>query len=318
MVQQVSQPTTAKRSWASRITTGPIKSPPKMLIFGQPGVGKSVLACSAPKPIVIQGERGTNQINVPRFDMPDGWSDVREQVQVLIDEDLGYQTLVLDTLDGLEGFMLRDICREANVDAIEKAWGGYGKGFTRAVERWRELLSQLERLAEKRGMAIVMVAHSMVKGFANPEGADYDRWIPRLNEKAWGAIYGWCDAVLFAHYETANTATQIDGKGKAVSTGIRKLRTTKAAAVEAKNRYGFPELIEMRLERGWDAIAEHLDAPQRLRAEISMTLAQVKDPALADTVNAWLANVGENATELAEGLARLKARLASAAPAAQN
>lgn len=313
-----------KRNWATRVTKGIIKSPPKILVFGQPGVGKSTLACSAPSPIVIQGEHGTDQINVARFDPPESWADVREQVQTLIDDDAfasQFQSLVLDTLDGLEALLFADICREAGVDSIEKAWRGYGKGYTRAVERWREFLSLLEFLGRKRNMAVVLVAHSMVKNFVNPEGSDYDRWIPRINEKAWGAIYGWVDAALFAHFETANTSVKIDEKGKAVSTGKRMLRTSKAAAVEAKNRYGLPALVELPREGGWQTtIAQYLDAPDRIRAEIEKLLKcadtegllKVAPPGLAPKVWGWLATAGADATELQEGLDRLKTVLAAA------
>jgi hypothetical protein len=124
---------------------------------------------------------------------------------------------------------------------------------------------------------------------------------------------GWCDAVLFAHYETANTAVDIEKKGKAVSTGVRKLRTEKSAAVEAKNRYGFPELIALPLESGWTStIGHYLSAPDRIRADIEVLLASTAAPAeIVPVVRGWLSTVGENAIELQKGLDRLRTRLAT-------
>jgi hypothetical protein len=298
-----------KTNWLTRTSHGTLRSPPKILIFGQPGVGKSTLATDAPRSITIQGEVGTEQINCSRIDPPESWQDACDQVEALITEEHDYETVVLDTLDGLEGLLFRDICHEARAKSIEYVGGGYGKGFTRAVEKWREMLLSLERLRAKRGMGVVLVAHATVKMFANPEGADYDRWIPRMNERSWGAIYGWCDAALFAHYRVANTESDSDKKGKAVADGTRWLRCAKSAAVEAKNRYGMPDLVPLVRDGGWaSSIAPYLDAPLRVRAEIE-TLLEQATPELGESVRRWLATANANATELQAGLDRLRNRI---------
>lgn len=300
-----------RKSALESVITGTIEAPPRIMVFGTPGVGKSTLACSAPGAIVVQGEEGTKRIKTSRFPKPGAWPEVlSEQIQSLIDDPHDYRTLVVDTLDGLEALVFADVCRESkNCDSIDVACGGYGKGYNRAVDKWREMLSKLERLQAHRGMAVVLTAHSVVKTFHNPEAADYDRYIPKMNEKAWGVFYEWCDAVLFAQYEThAIGGAKLDDKAKAISTGVRVLRTTRKAAWEAKNRYGFPETIPLPLENGWSVIAQYLEAPKRLRAEIEALIAKA-DVALATSVRDWLAGVGENATELQEGLNRIKERL---------
>lgn len=305
---QSQQPQPSRPSPLSRIQRGTVESPPRILVFGPPGVGKSTIACSAPNPIVIQGEEGTKRISTSRFPRPESWADVREQVQSLLDDPHDYQTVIHDTLDGLEPMVLAEVCAEAKVDTIEKAWGGYGKGFTRALDKWREHLALLERLITRRGMAVVFTAHSVVKTFHNPEGADFDRYIPKMNEKAWGVFFEWCDAVLFAQYETATTGDP-DEKGKAFSTGVRMLRTVRKAAWEAKNRYGFPESMVMPAEDGWSVLAAHFDAPKLIRAEIE-TLLAAAHPELSGAVRTWLGRAPDDATLLREGLERLKARLA--------
>lgn len=303
---------TAKRMSLASVTQGTIDNPPRILLYGQPGVGKSTLACSIPGAIVVPGEDGTERINTARFPKPETWADVRESVTELTESQHDYRAAVFDTLDGLEPLVFADVCAEAKTDSIEKAFGGYYKGYTRAVEKWRELLAMLERLRAKRGMAIVFVAHSAVKTFHNPEGSDYDRYIPKMNEKAWGVFFEWCDAVVFAQYETLSLGSDPDEKSKAVSTGSRVLRTARRASWEAKNRYGFPESIPMQLERGWSPIAEYLAAPKKMRAEIESLLSRA-EPDLVAAVRGWLNSVGENAIELTQGLERLKVRLATPA-----
>ncbi len=44
-----------------------LEAPPKILIYGAPGTGKSTLAASAPNAIVLHGEDGTKHLTVARL-----------------------------------------------------------------------------------------------------------------------------------------------------------------------------------------------------------------------------------------------------------
>jgi len=46
-------------------------------------------------------------------------------------------------------------------------------------------------------MVVVLIAHSKVERFEDPESAPYDRYSPRLHKHAGALICEWCDAVLF-------------------------------------------------------------------------------------------------------------------------
>jgi hypothetical protein len=308
MTQQA--PQKSARKFLSQATTGLIDDPPKMLVYGPPGIGKSSLACDAPNAAVVQGEEGTKNLNVRlRFPKVESWGEVAAMLTELEEEDTGCANVVLDGLDALESLLFQFICADARVNSIVKAYGGYNKGFEAAIERWRELMAQLDRLQQKRRMGVILVAHSKIKLFANPEGADYDKYIPRMYDGSWGAIFGWCDHVLFANYEVFSKG-EVDEKGKAVSTGRRLLHTTKTAAWEAKNRCGMPASLPLDLESPWMAVASALDAPKRIRDEFSTLLKSVTDAELRKSVEAWLGRIGNNAIELAAGLERLKVRLA--------
>lgn len=312
-----SAPTTSK--FLSRATRGTVEVPPMIMIYGVPGVGKSTLGCSVERAAVLPVEDGTNQIDVHmRLPAPNDWTEVNGMVQELITEPHDCTALVIDTLDALEGMLFAHVCRIGKGETVAKAYGGFGNGFQAAVDRWREFLSLLADLRQRRNMTIVLLAHSMVRTFHNPDGPDYDRFIPKMNEKSWGVFFEKSDAVLFAQYELANTSTDIEEKGKAMTTGKRVLRTTQTGAWEAKNRFGFPDTLPLNIENGWSVIGDLLAATKKIRGEFEVLLAKA-DPVLAQTVRGWLAKVGNNGIELQAGLERLRARLAAtsnASPAA--
>ena len=45
------------------IMTGKAQQPPRLMIYGSEGVGKSTFAASAPKPIFVQTEDGLSEID---------------------------------------------------------------------------------------------------------------------------------------------------------------------------------------------------------------------------------------------------------------
>jgi len=138
------------------------------------------------------------------------------------------------------------VCLENSVDNIEKAGGGYGKGYMLAVTKWRELLASLDVLRNDRNMVVILLAHAKVERFEDPESTPYDRYAPRLHKHACGLVCEWTDAVLFA---TRRMRVEVDngpgfGRTRAIARsigadgGARILRTVGGPACLAKNRYG--------------------------------------------------------------------------------
>ncbi len=144
---------------------------------------------------------------------------------------------------------------------IEKADGGYARGYMHALNYWREILEQLDHLRNERGMVVVLIAHAKVERFEDPEASPYDRYSPRLHKHATALVTEWCDAVLFA---TRKFRTQSDDAGfgrkrtiaKAIGKdgGERILRTTGGPSCVAKNRYGLTEELPL----SWSAFMNAL------------------------------------------------------------
>lgn len=266
MMNAAQQVATKSRMTLSSVSRGRRTQPNRVLIYGVEGIGKSSFAGDAPSPVFIGAEDGTAQLDVARFPSPNSWQDILDAIQSLAVDKHDYQTVVLDTLDWAEPRLWEFICARDNQPNIEAY--GYGKGFSAALDEWRVLIKRLDELQKARGMGVVLVAHSQIKPFKNPEGEDYDRYEMKLHAKAGGMFKEWADAVLFANYETV---AMKDGRKRVrgVDTGMRLVHTERRAAFDAKNRFGLPESLPLSWADFEAAItAKQPASPEALEAEI--------------------------------------------------
>jgi hypothetical protein len=278
------------------IVAGRQDKPIRALVYGVEGVGKSTFGAGAPAPIFLGAEDGTAHLDVQRFPMPATWQDVLDAVRILTTEAHKYQTLVIDTLDFAEPMVWDFICKRDNQPNVEAY--GYGKGYAAALDEWRVFLAALDRLRAAKGLHLVLLAHSWIKPFRNPEGEDYDRHELKLRPNVGGLVKEWTDAVLFANFETF-APKEKGKKTKGVSTGARILHSTRTAAYDAKNRYSLPEVLPL----SWDDFFEAARAHQPASADDLLAAIRGKIPDLeadvASKVEAGIVRAGGNAEKLA-------------------
>lgn len=244
-------------SLLDQVHQGPRRAPPRLFIYGTEGVGKSTTAAQAPRPIFIQAEDGLDQIDCESFPLARAFADVVGALSELYTEQHPYKTVVIDSLDWLERLVWDDVCREYGVKSIEKADGGYAKGYTHALTQWRQILDGLDALRNERNMAILLLAHAKVEKFDDPESAAYDRYSPRLHKHANALITEWADAVLFATRKF-RTDTEDSGFNRTRSIAValgkdggdRILRCVGSPACVAKNRFSLPAELPL----SWQAL----------------------------------------------------------------
>lgn len=236
------------------ITKGREQQPPRIMIYGSEGVGKSTFASLAPNPVFIQTEDGLSEIDTSKFPLARTFEDVVMQLQAVRDEQHEFGTLVIDSLDWLERLVWDRVCADYGVKCIEKADGGYGKGYVHALTYWRQIVSILNDIRSKRGMAVILIAHAAVERFEDPEHAAYDRYTPRIHKKACSLICEWVDAVLFASRRLRVDSTTGKAAPVGADGGERILRTNGSPACIAKNRFGLPTELPL----SWAAFVEAL------------------------------------------------------------
>lgn len=243
-----------------QVQSGKTVAPRRVMLYGTHGIGKSTWGAQAPKPIFIQTEEGLGQVDCDRFPMPGKYGDVIAGLSELYSEKHPYRTVVVDSLDWLEQLIWAEVCKRKGVDSIEDI--GYAKGYTFALTHWREVLDGLDALRNDRGMTVVLIAHSKIDRFENPETETYDRYTPRLHKHACALVSEWSDEVLFATYRVHTKQTD-EGfgrkKARGVGTGERIVRTTERPAHVAKNRLDLPDELPL----DWSAYAQYLPGNER-------------------------------------------------------
>lgn len=227
--------------------------PPRILLYGPHGVGKTTFGAEAPNPIFIQTEDGLGQIDMPSFGLLKSFDEIMQAITSLYEEDHPYQSVVIDSVDWMEPLVWAQVCKDNGWANIEQP--GFGKGYIAALDTWRMLFDGLNALRDDKGMAIILIAHADVKRFDSPETEPYDRYQIKLHARASAIVQEHVDCVFFANYRVSTVKTDA-GFNKKVVRGVgggeRLLYTTERPAFLAKNRYSMPDSLPME----WAAVAE--------------------------------------------------------------
>lgn len=247
---------TAKPSRLGLVKRERLRAPLFYLWYGPEGVGKTSLIADMPDPILMDIEGGSAEIEIARYmfrDEPGGhvprtYEEILGGIDDLVSNPgHGYRTLGIDTADALEAKIQEYVCKRDGEENIEKY--GYGKGYKVAVAELRVLISRLNVLRYRDGMAIAIAAHAKARTFKNPEGPDYDRWQIVGDDLFTAELRARCDVVGFVHFE-GGSKKLADDKSKSPrargwDTGRRLIELSRTAAWDAKTRLAVPPQIEL-------------------------------------------------------------------------
>lgn len=246
-----------------KMIQGKIPSAKKTVVYGPEGIGKSTFASQFPDPVFIDTEGSTKDMDVTRFERPESWQMLLDEVRHVKEHPDVCRTLVVDTADWAEMLCMTQVCDRNHKGSIEEF--SYGKGYVYVQEEFGRLLNLLEEVV-KAGIHVVLTAHAKMRKFEQPDelGA-YDRWEMKLTKQTAPMVKEWADMVLFANYKTF--VVNVDGQGaqkgkNKVQGGARVMYTSHHPCWDAKNRYGLPEELPF----SYDAIRHILEAAPDIQA----------------------------------------------------
>lgn len=192
----------------------------KMLVYGQPGSGKTTMALSAPKPLLIDFDGGINRVDYEFIKDTVQVQNYADILNLLNNEDLSdYETLVIDTggklLDSMAEYLIASNPRLGKRNG-SLTLEGYG---VRKVE-----FTQLLKLINSKKKHVVFVAHRTTE----KNGEDV-RYVP-----------------LFGGSNYDSLATELDLVGYLVAEGNRRIITfDPCQQSEGKNTCNLPAQMDV-------------------------------------------------------------------------
>lgn len=297
-------------SLLSQVTTGVVERPYYILVHGIPGIGKSTFGADFPNPIFLCSEKGTSHLNVTRLEL-DTFDKFLVAIEELRSTKHDFKTLVVDTVDHLEQLIHQKVSSDEGKDSIEEI--GYGKGYTYALAHWTHFITAVEKLRDEKGMDIVLLNHTEIKTVNDPQlTAPYDKYQPKLHNKAASLLVDRVEAVLFVNYKVLVKKDDGSSKGKAFGDGVRIVYTEHRPAYVAKNRYNLP--LEMPLSfEDFNRLAkmEKSNDPFELKENIEVLIKEMKDENLKQKIKDKIKAAGNDSSVLIAIENRVKAIVAS-------
>jgi len=232
-----------------------VARPPRLVVYGTHGIGKSTFAAQSPNPVFIQTEEGLDAINVTAFPVCQSFDDMMDAIGSLAAEDHDFNTVVLDSADWAEQLVHKRVAKDNNVATIDAI--GYGRGYKAATEYWRQILDGFDHLRNNKGMQVVLLAHTQVKRFDDPLADPYDRYQLDLHHGSASLISEWCDILMFANQQYSTVKSDVGFNQKvtrAVRGGNRVLYTQERPGWQAKSRWPLPDILPLDYPKFADAL----------------------------------------------------------------
>lgn len=270
------------------VSSGASTAGQRIVISAVEKVGKTTLACDAPRSLLVPMEMGYAAIRTPKTRVIETYQDVCLLCEELIAQSQRGQiargsTIVWDSATALERLIHDAVLRSdpqytgknAKAVTMESALGGYGKAYGYANELFERWTRYCDALAIHGGINIVVTCHVFAAKVVDPAHGEYDTWDLQLhspkNQKTYGKrelITQWADMVGFLH-EPMFIMKAADGetmnRGIAANQG-RMLAVERTPGWVAGNRYGLTGLIPIPGPPpvgpggGWNALAHAIYA----------------------------------------------------------
>lgn len=219
-----------------QVLRGRQKSPTKTILFGLAGVGKTSLAATASRPLIIDFEGGSNFLDVDRTTVLAHTEDLYKYgVELIVTKEREYDTIIIDSADWMMRRMTEDICgidkNHLHETVVEnRNTGGYAKAKN-VIENEISvrLLPMLQKLTEK-GYNVILIAHASRKARMDGDGFDVDQLTPKIDERTMNLFAEFVDNIFYLK--------NVDGKRTVVT-------SSEDANVMAKNRGGLEQQYDI-------------------------------------------------------------------------
>jgi hypothetical protein len=187
-----------------------------IMVYGPPGIGKSIFAVQAPNSFVIATEPGLKSMNW-NGDVVTSWEGLNQLLADLAAGGHPFKTIVIDTVDNAYRMCSEYIAKKFKVDHhSDLKWG-------KSALLNNEVLRVLTKVASLP-YGFIMTSHMKTKTIETPTGK-YQKTSPNLSDGAQNTIVGMVDVLIQMNILRAD-----DGKD------YRVLKTQPSKYYDAKDR----------------------------------------------------------------------------------
>jgi len=195
----------------------------KLCVYGRGKTGKTRLACTFPKPLIICGlEDGTKSVRASQ-----GVDFIRILKSTEVDEVAKlvkagkYKSVVLDTAGGLQDLILKEILNLEDIP-IQRSWGmAKREDWMACGAQLKERLRCLLDLADNEGTNAIVIAHE--RNFKE-EGGESDIMVPTVGAALTPAAAAWlngaCDYICQTFVREKETIKETNVNGTVIKSVV--------------------------------------------------------------------------------------------------
>lgn len=160
----------------------------KMLLYGEPGVGKSVFALHAPKPFFICTDGNYEWLDEFGADPNahknvSSWAEMKAALESNFD---GYETIVVDLLEDGFKWCEQEYCIRNKIEHVSDV--GYGKAYDTTRNEFFIAISKLLSMDKH----IILICHGITFTTKDRRGVEHTRYAPssRIPDKVMDMLEG--------------------------------------------------------------------------------------------------------------------------------
>jgi hypothetical protein len=287
-----------------------VKRPPITLLYGEKKIGKTTFGAAFPKPIFLCGEDGAHALadhRLPSEGWITSWTETLNFTRAIAYGKHDFLTFVADTAGPLSAVCLDHVVKDSGKNSWEKM--GWGKEED-LVREWRVWLSLLEHCRNKRGMNILILAHSVQAGVNDSQlGEKYYVWQGDMFRSLWAATSNWADILLYAAKERSLHDPGENAHTRAMikdNHWVYSAQTSEHFGFEAGVRGGYwlPSKFKLDYKMFADNLADSPAATRVRIIELSKALPKDSSEAAVKNLLAWA--IPANLSTIGDDMSRLR------------
>ena len=215
------------------------------MIYGEHGSGKTTLASMFPRPVIIDVEGGSDDLDVARTDRIRSFDDLQNAMSWLITNQNEFSSVVYDSLDWLYAIIEKRV-----QERFTEKERSYGKEVHLIADEFRSLLPGFRRLNDL-GKANIFICHAKNEKVLPTNGDTYHKTMPDLQDATSSLMMEFCDEVLYLTKRVFTRSEDIGfnrTRSIAIGSEERYLVTSDTGGITAKNRLAMPVEIPATFE----------------------------------------------------------------------